>query len=98
MIRRNQGEILDQDGVPDELVERAYRDIARIPMYVRLNAEDGRRSIRRSFTPAELRGITTSALAGTGGTFRLSVAAFHARQVVDISYAHVPSWEGGRKE
>jgi SAM-dependent methyltransferase len=30
MIQKNEPEILDQDGVPDELVERAYRDIARI--------------------------------------------------------------------
>ena len=30
MVRKNVTEILDQDGVPEELVERAYRDIARI--------------------------------------------------------------------
>ena len=30
MIRENETEILDQNGVPYELVERAYRDLARI--------------------------------------------------------------------
>src|SRR6266571_1945743 len=30
MIRENQREILDQNGVPEVLVERAYKDLARI--------------------------------------------------------------------
>jgi SAM-dependent methyltransferase len=59
------------------------------PFVCPIDAEDGKRSIRRSFTPVELHGITTSALAGTGGTFRLSVAPFCARQVIDISYANM---------
>lgn len=61
------------------------------PFVCPIDAEDGQRSIRRSFTPVELDGITASALAGTDGTFRLSVAPFHARQVIDISYANIPS-------
>jgi hypothetical protein len=60
------------------------------PFVCPIDAEDGQRSIRRSFTPVELDSITTCALAGTGSTFQLSVAPFHARQVIDISYANVP--------
>ena len=61
------------------------------PLICAIDAEDGQRSIRRSFTPGELRELTSSALAGTGGTFELSVAPFHARQVMDICYANDPS-------
>ncbi len=57
------------------------------PLICGIGAEDGRRSIRRSYTPEELRELTATALAGSGGTFRLSVAPFYVRQVVDISYA-----------
>jgi len=58
------------------------------PFVCRIDAEDGQRSIRRSYTPVELRRIATSALAGTAGTFRLSVTPFYVRQVIDISYAN----------
>ena len=61
------------------------------PLICAIDAEDGQRSIRRSFTPVELRELTSSALAGTAGTFRLSVAPLHARQVMDICYANDPS-------
>jgi SAM-dependent methyltransferase len=61
------------------------------PLICRVDAEDGRRSIRRSYTPDELRDITSTALAGSRATFRLSVAPLHVRQVVDISFgAEVP--------
>lgn len=30
MIRKNESEILDHNGIPDELVKRAYRDLAKI--------------------------------------------------------------------
>jgi SAM-dependent methyltransferase len=56
------------------------------PLVCPIDAVDGQRSIRRSFTSVELRTITASALAGTGASFRLSVAPLHARQVMDISY------------
>jgi hypothetical protein len=56
------------------------------PLVCGIGAEDGRRSIRRSYTPVEMREIARSALAGSAGTFRLSVAPFYIRQVVDISY------------
>jgi len=56
------------------------------PLVCPIDAEDGQRSIRRSYMPTELRRITASALAGTGSTFHLHVARFYNRQVIDISY------------
>src|SRR5215471_1213318 len=61
--------------------------IALAPFVSRINAEDGWRSIRRSYTPDELGRIVKHALAGTAGVFRHTVAPFYARQVIDISYA-----------
>ncbi len=58
------------------------------PFVCPIDAEDGQRSIRRSFTPIELRSITASALAGSAGSFRQLVAPLHIRQVIDISYAN----------
>ena len=58
-----------------------------VPFVCRIVAVDGQRSIRRSYTPAELRRIAASALAGSGGTFRHSVALLYCRQVIDIFYA-----------
>lgn len=58
------------------------------PFVCRIVVADGQKSIRRSYTPAELRRIAGTALAGSSGTFRQSVAPLYARQVVDISYAH----------
>jgi SAM-dependent methyltransferase len=57
------------------------------PFVCPIVVEDGQRSIRRSYTPSELSDIATSALAGSGGAFRQSVAPLYARQVIDISYA-----------
>jgi len=57
------------------------------PLVCRINAEDGCRSIRRSYTPVELEQIVKHALAGTAGRYRHTVAPFYARQVIDISYA-----------
>ena len=48
---------------------------------------DGQKSIRRSYTPTELRRITASALADSGSGFRHSVAPLYARQTIDIVYA-----------
>jgi SAM-dependent methyltransferase len=56
------------------------------PVVCPIDAADGQRSIRRAYTPVELTKITASALAGTSGRFRLSVAPFYVRQVLDISY------------
>ena len=56
------------------------------PLICGIDAEDGQSSIRRSYTPEELREITSTALTGSAGTFRLSVAPLYVRQVVDIAY------------
>ena len=66
------------------------------PFVSQISAEDGQRSIRRSYTPVELRRIASSALAGTGGAFSHSVAPFYARQVIDISYANVAAGDPAR--
>lgn len=58
------------------------------PFVCRIVVVDGQKSIRRSYTPAEFRRIAGCALAGSGGTFRQSVAPLYARQVIDIFYAH----------
>ena len=60
------------------------------PLVSPIVAQDGRRSVRRAYTPQELRRIATSALAGTSGSFRHSVAPFYIRQVLDISYGPCP--------
>jgi SAM-dependent methyltransferase len=56
------------------------------PVVCAIDAEDGQRSIQQSYTPDEFRKLTSLALAGTRGSFRLSVAPFNLRQVIDISY------------
>jgi len=56
------------------------------PFVCSITARDGRVSIRRAYTPAELRHVVGGALAGTGARFRHSVAPFYIRQVVDIDY------------
>ena len=55
------------------------------PLICPIDAEDGQRSIRRSYTPAELQRITASAIPDAA-RFRTFVAPFYIRQVIDISY------------
>ncbi len=57
-----------------------------VPFVSAIAVADGQTSIRRSYTPAELRILAKIALAGTGGRFRQSVAPFYIRQILDISY------------
>jgi SAM-dependent methyltransferase len=61
------------------------------PIICDVDAQDGRSSIRRSYTPAELRELTAVALEGSAAEFRSSVNPFRLRQVVDISYGPVES-------
>ncbi len=57
------------------------------PLFVSpLNVSDGCLSIRRAYTPAELRATIERAINGTDGRFHHSVAPLAIRQVVDISY------------
>ncbi|MCL5743072.1 MAG: methyltransferase domain-containing protein [Acidobacteria bacterium] len=57
------------------------------PFVCRITARDGRVSVRRAYTPAELRHVVRTALEGTDAQFRHSVAPFYIRQIVDIDYA-----------
>ena len=52
-----------------------------------VNSHDGRQSIRRAYTPAELAAIVAEALKGGRGVFRHTVAPLYMRQIVDITYA-----------
>ena len=51
-----------------------------------LNVTDGCQSIRRSYTPPELRTHIERALHGTAATFRHTVTPFSIRQIADIRY------------
>lgn len=51
-----------------------------------LNVADGCRSVRRAYTPAEMRAMVERALAGTGGRFHHDVAPGYVRQTVDITF------------
>lgn len=56
------------------------------PFIMRIVAVDGCRSIRRAYTPEELRAIIEAALAGTGTRFAHSVTPFRSRQMIDIMW------------
>lgn len=57
------------------------------PFLSRVNAFDGAVSVRRSYTPAELRGVVGRALKGSRAHVRHTVAPLYARQMVDITYS-----------
>ena len=56
------------------------------PLLGTVAAFDGQVSIRRSYTPGELRELAAEAVDGTGARFRHSVSPFYIRQTVDIRY------------
>ena len=56
------------------------------PFLHRMSAFDGSTSVRRSYTPAEMRHVVGTALRGTGAKVRHTVAPLYIRQVVDISW------------
>lgn len=56
------------------------------PFLTAVNSADGCTSIRRAFTPDEMRVMVGKALAGSGSTFRYSRTPFCSRQAVDICY------------
>ena len=56
------------------------------PFSRRINAADGVTSIRRSYTPRELRKLVNTAVEGTGARVRHTVAPFYIREVIDISW------------
>jgi 2-polyprenyl-3-methyl-5-hydroxy-6-metoxy-1,4-benzoquinol methylase len=56
------------------------------PFLHRINAADGITSIKRAYTPREMRNIADAAMQGTGARIRHSVAPFYIRQIVDIDF------------
>lgn len=56
------------------------------PVLMRAVAADGRQSIRRAYTPPELRAIVEGALAGTGARIVHTVTRFRSRQMIDIMW------------
>jgi SAM-dependent methyltransferase len=56
------------------------------PFLSPINAADGVTSVRRAYTPAELKRIVDRAVEGTGARVRHTVAPFYIRQIVDISW------------
>ncbi len=59
-----------------------------VPFLHRINAADGITSIKRAYTPREMRNIADAAVKGTGARVRHSVAPFYIRQIVDIEFHH----------
>lgn len=57
------------------------------PLLHREAAADGRQSIRRAFTPAELEALVARALQGSGATWRHTVSPYRASQVIEIDFA-----------
>jgi 2-polyprenyl-3-methyl-5-hydroxy-6-metoxy-1,4-benzoquinol methylase len=56
------------------------------PLLMRTVAVDGRQSIRRAYTPLELRAIVEGALAGSGASIVQSVTPLRSRQMIDIMW------------
>ena len=56
------------------------------PFLGRINAEDGITSIRRAFTPQELRKLADEAVEGSRARVEQTVAPFFIRQIVDIEW------------
>jgi len=51
-----------------------------------INAADGATSVKRAFTPRELRSLVDQAVGGTGARVTHTVAPFYTRQVVEIAW------------
>ncbi|MDQ6678923.1 MAG: methyltransferase domain-containing protein [Acidobacteriota bacterium] len=56
------------------------------PMLQQVVFLDGQQSIRRAYTPDELRALVVRGLAGTHSTFEQWVSLIHAKQIIDITY------------
>ena len=61
-------------------------DRERVADRLREAAVDGRQSIRRAYTPAELEEMVRTAVAGTPATFTTDVSPFLSRQIIDIHW------------
>ncbi|HTB13667.1 MAG TPA: methyltransferase domain-containing protein [Bryobacteraceae bacterium] len=51
-----------------------------------INSADGITSIKRAYTPRELRSIAEEAVKGTNARIRQTVAPFYTRQIIDIDF------------
>jgi SAM-dependent methyltransferase len=56
------------------------------PFLHRINAADGVTSIKRSYTPGEMRGMVEEAVKGSNARVLHTVAPFYIRQIVEISW------------
>lgn len=56
------------------------------PFLHRINAADGVTSIKRAYTPRELRNLADEAVKGTNARIVHTVAPFYTRQIIDISF------------
>jgi len=56
------------------------------PMVQKVVFLDGKQSIRRAYTPDELRALIVRGLVGTNSTFEQWVSPIHAKQIIDITY------------
>ena len=56
------------------------------PFLHRINASDGITSIKRAYTPAELRALADEAVRGTNARIEHKVAPFYTRQILDITW------------
>lgn len=56
------------------------------PLFMRIVAVDGCRSIRRAYTPGELRQIIQRAIAGSRASLVHSVTPLRSRQMIDITW------------
>jgi SAM-dependent methyltransferase len=56
------------------------------PFLPPINVTDGLTSIRRAYTPRELRKIVDAAVEGTGGQVRHTVTPLYIRQIIDIRW------------
>ena len=57
------------------------------PLFGRIVHADGCQSIRRAYTPGELRTLVEEAIHGSGARVRHSVSPWHASQLVDITWS-----------
>jgi 2-polyprenyl-3-methyl-5-hydroxy-6-metoxy-1,4-benzoquinol methylase len=56
------------------------------PFLHRINAADGITSIKRAYTPGELRNMVKEAVRGSNARIVHTVAPFYIRQVIDVSF------------
>ena len=66
-------------------VETLFRVFMR-PILHPINAADGITSIKRAYTPRELRSMVEEAVRGTNARFVHIVAPFYIRQIIDLEF------------